>query len=384
MAVKKKLSSYEPPKTVDELKDNPNVYVPVVEKEKHNYVLRLDDLLNKAKAGTKIYKTNISGTESDVEELRFILKAINDNSAQIKCDNTIMGSTVPTPSLTTQEDYVPVAHYRDGRGFYLLQPCKDSRFPGSTSSNACQTLVVNGQGQAEWVENTAIKWVTNTNTYEQVNYWYAKGYTILRKDAGVINMAYNKSDDTIFFTQLNDSAIIHYNVIISQNSGWYVSTAHKHQLVKGGACSVINDEKHDIVLSLNSAEYTTYVSDELVIDYMSYHAGAFFATLPYTGELFITGTRHNWSLGGSQSPVDSLININNTVVLNRDTRTTLGDAFNLSAQELSRTDYRIDWDLIMRFHQGPLDGGSYTSWTQPFHVKISRTSGSSPIIIAGV
>ena len=35
MAVtKKKLSSYDPPKTINELKGNPNVYVPVVEKIK--------------------------------------------------------------------------------------------------------------------------------------------------------------------------------------------------------------------------------------------------------------------------------------------------------------------------------------------------------------
>jgi hypothetical protein len=145
----------------------------------------------------------------------------------------------------------------------------------------------------------------------------------------------------------------------------------------------MNDEAHDIVLSLNSYEYTPFNSDELVIDYMSYHAGTFFATLPYDGELFITGTRHNWSLGGQQSPVDNLFDINDTFVLTRDTRKTLGNKFELSPQELSRTDYRIDWDLIMRFRQGPMDGGAYMTWTQPFHVKISRTSGSSPIIIAG-
>jgi hypothetical protein len=383
MAVtKKKLSSYVPPKTVDELKGNPDVFIPVVEKNKNNYVLPLDDLLNKAEAGTKVYKTNISGTETDVDELKFILKSVD--TVQIKADSTNLGSTVPLPSIAGDEGKVPVAYYRDGRGYFILEKYKDSRFPDSTSSNVDQTLVVNAQGQAEWVKNTAIKWVTNTNTYAQVNDWYTKGYTILRNDAGIINMAYAKNDDVIFFTQLNDNSNIHYGVSISQNYGWSVSNAHKHQLVKGGACSVTNNEAHDVILSLNSAVYTTFVSDELVIDYMSYHAGAFFATLKYTGELFITGTRHNWSLGGSQSPVDSLVNINETVVLTRDTRTNLGDAFDLSAQELSRTDYRIDWDLIMRFRQGPMDGGAYMSWYQPVHVKISRTSGSSPIIIAGV
>lgn len=383
MAVtKKKLSSYGPAKTVDELKDNPDVFIPIVEKDKNNYILPLDDLLNNAKDVVKVYRTDMGGTEYTVDELKFIRKSAD--TVQIKGDSTDLGSTVPLPGLSTHEGKVPVAYYRDGRGYYLLEQYKDSRFPNSSSSNAGQTLVVNGQGHAEWVENTAIKWVTSSNTYAQVNDWYTKGYTILRKDAGIINMAYNKVGDTIYFVQLNDSTNVRYSYSISEDNGWYTYSSYKHQLVKGGACAVSNNEAHDVVLSLNSAEYTAYVNDELIIDYMAYHAGAFFATLPYTGELFITGTRHNWSLGGSQSPVDSLININNTVVLTRDTRTNLGDAFDLSIQELSRTDYRIDWDLIMRFRQGPLDGGSYASWTQPFHVKISRTSGSSPIIIAGV
>lgn len=332
-------------------------------------------------AGGAADYTDLSSNTFEVDNIHFVRKSAG--TVQVKGDSTDMGSTVPLPTLAGNEGKVPVAYYRDGRGYYLLEQYKDPRFPDSTSTNAGQTLVVNGQGNAEWAENTAIKWVTSSNTYAQVNDWYTKGYTILRKDAGVINMAYAKSDDTIYFAQLNDSTVSRYTASISEDIGWYISISHKHQLVKGGACAVTNNEAHDVILSLNSYEYTSYVGDELVIDYMSYHAGSFWATLPYTGELFITGTRHNWSLGGSQSVVDSLVNINDTVVLTRDTRTILGEGFELSAQELSRTDYRIDWDLIMRFRQGPMDGGSYMSWTQPFHVKISRTSGSSPIIIAG-
>ena len=333
-------------------------------------------------AGGAADYTTLSGSTVEVDNIHFVRKSAT--TVQVKGDNTDMGSTVPLPSMSTDEGKVPVSYYRDGRGYYILETYKDSRFPDSTSSNAGQTLIVNGQGHAEWVENTAVKWVTSSNTYAQVDDWYTKGYTILRKDSGIINMAYNKSDGMIYFAQLNDYNSVHYNVSLSQDNGWYVSVSRKHQLVKGGACAVSNSEAHDVVLSLNSAEYTAYSGDELVIDYMSYHAGTFFATLPYTGELFITGTRHNWSLGGEQSPVDELININTTVALTRDTRTNIGDPFELSVQELSRTDYRIDWDLIMRFRQGPMDGGAYMNWNQPFHVKISRTSGTSPIIIAGV
>jgi len=332
-------------------------------------------------AGGAADYTDLSLNTFEVDNIHFVKKSAT--TFQIKGDSTDFGSTVPLPSIAGDEGKVPVAYYRDGRGYFILEKYKDSRFPDSTSSNAGQTLVVNAQGQAEWVENTAIKWVTSSNTYAQVNDWYTKGYTILRNDAGIINMAYNKSDNIIYFAQLNDSTVTRYHVTISEDSGWYVAVSHSHYLLKGGACAVTNNEAHDVILSLNSFEYTAYSGDELVIDYMSYHAGSFFATLKYTGELFITGTRHNWSLGGSQAPVDSLVNINETVVLTRDTRTNLGDAFDLSAQELSRTDYRIDWDLIIRFRQGPMDGGQYMNWNQPVHVKISRTSGSSPIIIAG-
>lgn len=332
---------------------------------------------------TLVTKVNTSGDESNVSKLTFVQTSVD--TSKVIAGSTVLGSTVVQPTLSTQEGKVPVAYFRDGVGYYLLEKYKDSRFPDSTSTNVNQILTVDEHGTAVWANNNAVKWVNNTNTYEQVAAWFDAGNLVLRNDTGgYVSMAYMHQDDTVWFTQLNDSASIRLAYSISEDNGWWVSRSYKHQLAKGGSCAVTNYEAQDVVLSLNSAEYTAFSRDELVIDYMSYHAGAFFATLPYTGELFITGTRHNWSLGGEQSPVDSLININNTVVLTRDTRTNLGDAFDLSAQELSRTDYRIDWDLIMRFRQGPMDGGAYMSWTNPVHVKISRTSGSGPQIIVGV
>lgn len=332
---------------------------------------------------TEITKVNTDGVETHVDKLTFAQTSVD--TAKVIAGATVLGSTVVQPTLASQEGKVPVAYFRNGVGYYLLEKYKDSRFPDSTSSNVNQILTVDEHGTAVWADNNAIKWVNNNNTYDQVAAWFDAGNLVLRNDTGgYISMAYAHQDDTVYFTQLNDSAAVRCYYSVSLDNGWWYSRGHKHQLVKGGACSVTNYEAHDVVLSLNSAEYTAYSRDELVIDYMSYHAGSFWATLPYTGELFITGTRHNWSLGGEQSVVDSLININNTVVLTRDTRTNLGDGFDLSAQELSRTDYRIDWDLILRFRQGPMDGGAYMSWTSPVHVKISRTSGSGPQIIAGV
>ena len=331
----------------------------------------------------EITKVTTGGVETDVSKLTFA--QTSTDTSKVIAGATVLGSTVVQPTLASQEGKVPVAYFRDGVGYYLLEKYKDSRFPDSTSTNVNQILTVDEHGTAVWANNNAVKWVNNSNTYEQVAAWFDAGNLILRKDAGgYISMAYAHQDDTVWFTQLNDSATYRYTYSISEDNGWWYSRGFKHQLAKGGSCSVTNYESHDIILSLNSVEYTAYSSDELVIDYMSYHAGAFFATLPYTGELFITGTRHNWSLGGEQSVVDSLVNINDTVVLTRDTRTILGEGFDLSAQELSRTDYRIDWDLIMRFRQGPMDGGTYMSWSNPVHVKISRTSGSSPQIIVGV
>ena len=146
---KKKLSSYGPPKTVEELKVIPNVFIPVVEKDKHNYILSLDELLNNTEAGPKIYYTDINGREYTVEEtLGFIRKSAN--TVQIKGDSTNLGSTVPLPSIGTDEGKVPVAYYRDGRGYFILEKYKDSRFPDSTSYNAGQALIVNDHGVADW------------------------------------------------------------------------------------------------------------------------------------------------------------------------------------------------------------------------------------------
>lgn len=164
MAVtKKKLSSYGPAKSVDELKDNPDVFIPIVEKDKNNYILPLDDLLNNAENVAKIYQTDLGGREYTVDELKFIRKSAN--TVQIKGDSTNLGSTVPLPSIGTDEGKVPVAYYRDGRGYFILEKYKDGRFPDSDSTKVGQVLTVDAHGVADWA---AIKTVPDNGSTGQV------------------------------------------------------------------------------------------------------------------------------------------------------------------------------------------------------------------------
>ena len=94
-----------------------------------------------------IKQISMGGVSSDISELEFRQKSID--SYQIYGNNA-MGSTVPTPMMNTAEGKVPVAYYRDGRGYYLLEKYKDERFPDSDSTNAGQVLTVDSHGVASW------------------------------------------------------------------------------------------------------------------------------------------------------------------------------------------------------------------------------------------
>lgn len=89
----------------------------------------------------------MGGVSSTIDELEFRQKSVG--SYQIYGNNA-MGSTVPTPSLNTEEGKVPVAYYRDGRGYFLLEKYKDDRLPDSDSSNVGQVLTVDSHGVASW------------------------------------------------------------------------------------------------------------------------------------------------------------------------------------------------------------------------------------------
>lgn len=95
-----------------------------------------------------ISRFDISNVEHEVDQLNIYQRSTSN--AEFRDGQTSLGSTVPTPSWTTHEGKVPVAYYRDGRGYFLLEKYKDSRLPDSTSSNVNQVLTVDSHGVANW------------------------------------------------------------------------------------------------------------------------------------------------------------------------------------------------------------------------------------------
>jgi hypothetical protein len=253
MAVtKKKLSSYVPPKTIDELKGNPDVFIPIVEKNKNNYVLPLDDLLNNAEDVVKVYRTDMSGREYTVDELKFIQKAADN--AQIKSGSTNFGSTVPPPSIATDEGKVPVAYYRDGRGYYNLEKYKDSRIPDSSSSNVGQTLIVDSHGVAHWDDGNIFIATYNVTTLAEIETAINAGKGIMLKVSNTkfIPMSSHVADGSATFTSISTegnmfvAGVKHYFVT---SAGWRTSPEYYNG----------NNEIH--IPSCITANVTTALSD---------------------------------------------------------------------------------------------------------------------------
>lgn len=94
------------------------------------------------------YNWSSPSTPISVDEIKFNQKGVS--TSQIVADSTDLGSTVPLPSLSTDEGKVPVAYYRDGRGYYLLEKYKDDRLPDSNSSDVGKALVVDSHGNPAW------------------------------------------------------------------------------------------------------------------------------------------------------------------------------------------------------------------------------------------
>ena len=156
-----------------------------------------------------------------------------------------------------------------------------------------------------------------------------------------------------------------------------------HEKVVGGMCNVKNFEKYDKILGINNntSPNLPIGEDTIKLEYFSYHAGSFQLTSKLDGEVLITGTRHVMTTVAGQTPIDERININATVQITKDVRTSLaGIGFSLSGQEISRNDIRIDWDLIITFRES--NDSSFGDWWNPLHVKISRTPDLK--IITGV
>ena len=95
-----------------------------------------------------ITRIDLSNVEHSVDQLNIYQRSTSN--AEFKDGQTSLGSTVPTPSLTSQEGKVPVAYYRNGRGYFLLEQYKDPRLPDSSSSNVNQVLTVDSHGVANW------------------------------------------------------------------------------------------------------------------------------------------------------------------------------------------------------------------------------------------
>lgn len=96
----------------------------------------------------EVDRTPVSGSATSVDNIHFNQKSVQ--TTQIVANNTDLGSTVPLPSLNTDEGKVPVAYYRDGRGYFLLEQYKDSRLPDSSSSDVGKALVVDSHGTPTW------------------------------------------------------------------------------------------------------------------------------------------------------------------------------------------------------------------------------------------
>lgn len=96
----------------------------------------------------EVDRTPVNGSATDVDAIHFNQKSVS--TTQIVANSTDLGSTVPLPALATDEGKVPVSYYRDGRGYYLLEQYKDSRFPDSSSSDVGKVLTVNSSGNAIW------------------------------------------------------------------------------------------------------------------------------------------------------------------------------------------------------------------------------------------
>lgn len=96
----------------------------------------------------EVDRTPVSGSATSVDNVHFNQKSTQ--TTQIVANNTDLGSTVPLPSLSSDEGKVPVAYYRDGRGYFLLEQYKDSRLPDSTSSDVGKALVVDSHGTPTW------------------------------------------------------------------------------------------------------------------------------------------------------------------------------------------------------------------------------------------
>ncbi len=90
--------------------------------------------------------TYSGGTEYDLSTL--LLDRQGASTSVLKSGATNFGSTVPAPSLSSDEGKIPVAYYRDNRAYFLLE--KKNYVPDSNSTDKSKVLTVNDSGVPVW------------------------------------------------------------------------------------------------------------------------------------------------------------------------------------------------------------------------------------------
>ena len=114
-----------------------------------------------------------SSTPVDVDVIHFNQKGVF--TAQIVADTTDMGSTVPLPSLSSDEGKVPMAYYRDGRGYYLLERIIPSH---TATADAGKFLTVDNTNALKWSAVTIPSYTAGTGidiTNDQISWEYTVG-----------------------------------------------------------------------------------------------------------------------------------------------------------------------------------------------------------------
>lgn len=109
---------------------------------------------------------------NSVKEIKFNQKGVS--TAQIMADSTDLGSTVPLPSLSSDEGKVPVAYYRDGRGYYLLERV----IPTHTAQDAGKVLSVDSSNGLKWNTLSIPSYTAGSGidiTNDQISWEYTVG-----------------------------------------------------------------------------------------------------------------------------------------------------------------------------------------------------------------
>lgn len=216
----------------------------------------------------EIIRVDTSSVEHDIETLRFQSQSVS--TAIIKGDNADLGSTVPAPTLATDEGKVPVAYYRDGRKYFLLEQYKDPRFPDSSSSDYTKILTVNAQGQATW--QTPTVGASDVGVYELTvtkvlngtsdKLWDGDGLT----DANISESFTNCTSATCPVHILLDSF---GRLMTSLNSGYSSITCESHTYVSPSANFATElgmwgyDDLCQVVAGMNR---TWYLTDGTLLD----------------------------------------------------------------------------------------------------------------------